>query len=274
MNRSDENAVRKSIEGLGPNPSARQILDAITNTKTYSPEAKQNVLSNYFGVEKFEELKRHALESEKLEAERNKIQEETTNLKRQLEETEKTRKQQIEANDALSLIDFSNLGQEEKELLRNKVRNNEISLSAIKEIIKPNKSKEKMFETEEAKNTAQKAYNRLAELIPDVGASGAITSNLGGKTAQSYGEFTSLTGALESFLVEMVNRGTLSNTRFKYITETLLPKPSDSQATIKGKLQGLATVLDLDESILEGKKKERQEVPDSKGRPSLTSFER
>ncbi len=69
MNRSDEAALQKSLGSLGPNPSARQILDTITNTKTYSPEAKQNVLKNYLGVAEFENLKKKAQKQEKREEE-------------------------------------------------------------------------------------------------------------------------------------------------------------------------------------------------------------
>jgi hypothetical protein len=58
MNRSDENAVRKAIQDLGPDADARAILDALTNVKTYSPAAKQQALSNFLGVENFNELKK------------------------------------------------------------------------------------------------------------------------------------------------------------------------------------------------------------------------
>lgn len=56
QNRSDENALQKSIADLGPNPKARDVLDAITKTKTYSPESKQNLLKNYLGVSEFETM--------------------------------------------------------------------------------------------------------------------------------------------------------------------------------------------------------------------------
>ncbi|MDE2106824.1 MAG: hypothetical protein KGL39_56940, partial [Patescibacteria group bacterium] len=67
MNRTDENAVKKAISDLGPNATARDILNALTNVKTYGNEAKQQALSNYLGQEQFEEIKRKAKESESLE---------------------------------------------------------------------------------------------------------------------------------------------------------------------------------------------------------------
>lgn len=107
-------------------------------------------------------------------------------------------------------------------------------------------------EEQEAHQLTQNAFNRLVDLYPSLGRGSDILGYFGGKTAEKSGEFTSLTGALESHLVEMVNRGTLSNTRFKYITENLLPKPTDTRDTIKGKLKGLAQILNLDMGKLGG----------------------
>ena len=244
QNRADEMALQKAISGLGDNPTPRQILDAVTNTKTSNPAAKQNLFKNYLGAAEFEEVKRHA-----------KASEEVNGLKNTLSETQAKAKQQADMNDALTLIDSAKIPHEEKEVLREKAKKGEASFNAIKEVLKPNKEDIKNKEEEKTQNITQKAFNDIAELIPDVGVSGIVTSKFGGDTAKAYSKFTSLTGALEALLVEKVNRGALSNTRFKYITETLLPKPSDSQADIRGKLEGLATILELDPSVLTGKEK-------------------
>lgn len=99
---------------------------------------------------------------------------------------------------------------------------------------------------------AQKAYNRMAELLKkgNIGYGSGIYALTGGKTAEDIGEFSSLSGALESILKDKVSKGVLSKDRFNYIVETLLPKPTDRQATIKGKLKGLAEILELDSSVL------------------------
>jgi hypothetical protein len=123
------------------------------------------------------------------------------------------------------------------------------------------KENKKLGEEDKAQKVTQKAFDNIAALVPKVGRSGIITSKLGGETAGAYSEFTSLTGALEALLVDKVSRGTLSNARFKYITETLLPKPSDSQEDIKGKLKGVATILELDPSSLGLKKSDQKEDP-------------
>lgn len=263
QNRSDEMALQKAIGGLGKNPSPRDILDAVTKTQTYSPASKQNLFKNYLGAAEFEEVQRS-----------HKANEEIAGLKKSLDDTKEKAKIDADRNDALTLIDSSHLPHDEKEVLRTKIKNGEASFKAIKEILKPNKEDIKNKEEAKAKESTQKTFNRIVDLIPKVGRSGIVTSMLGGETANAYSEFTSLTGGLESFLVEMVNRGTLSNTRFKYITETLLPKPSDSQQDIRGKMQGLAQILQLDPSQLGAESKEAAPAQGENKRPPLTSFER
>lgn len=120
------------------------------------------------------------------------------------------------------------------------------AVSKIKSVKEEKEEKE-----EESKKVTQEAFNDIAKLVNKAGRGTGFLSMFGGENARTLGEFTSLTGALESLLVEKVNRGALSNTRFKYITETLLPKPTDPQNKIKGKLKGLATILGLDATELE-----------------------
>lgn len=84
MGRADELAIQKAVQELGPNPSPRDILNAVTNTKTYSPESKQNVFKNYLGVGEYEQMQR------KLDIEQGKIKakEEADALKRETERTQ------------------------------------------------------------------------------------------------------------------------------------------------------------------------------------------
>ncbi|MCF1193333.1 hypothetical protein LRR18_17220, partial [Mangrovimonas sp. AS39] len=65
------------------------------------------------------------------------------------------------------------------------------------------------------------------------------------------------------------------NARFEYITQTLLPKPTDTQDEIKGKMKGLALVLDLDPSGIGGGILQNKPSSGSVGsnqRPPLSSF--
>jgi hypothetical protein len=72
-NRSDESAIRRAIEKLPEKATPRELLNAITNTKTYSPESKQNALRNYLGVSRYEELEKQHRNQESIAKERNRI---------------------------------------------------------------------------------------------------------------------------------------------------------------------------------------------------------
>jgi hypothetical protein len=258
-------ALQKAIMDLGENPPADKLLNAILSTKTHNNKAKQDFFGNALQVENFKEMQRHAKKTEEI-----------SGLKNTQAKAKEDAKKLDDKNNSLTLLDAAKIPHEEKKVLREKIENGEASYDAIKEVLKPNKEDIKNKEEVKAKNQTQKVFNRLVDLIPSVGISGTLTSKLGGETAKAYSEFTSLTGGLESFLVEMVNKGTLSNVRFKYITETLLPKPNDSQNDIKGKMEGLATILDLDPSALQGEKgaEKTQSAKGENKRPPLTSFER
>jgi hypothetical protein len=105
-------------------------------------------------------------------------------------------------------------------------------------------------------DVGQKSFDRMSELLKSnrLGRGSGFLSMFGGQTGKDVGEFTALTGGLESMLVDMVSRGTLSNTRFDYIKNTLLPNPGDPDDVIEGKLKGLAQILNLDASSLIGNK--------------------
>jgi hypothetical protein len=123
--------------------------------------------------------------------------------------------------------------------------------------------------SKETQEVGQKAFNGMVKLLKrgNLGRGSGVMSLLGGKTAKESGEFTSLSGGLEAMLVDKVSRGTLSNTRFDYIKNNLLPVSTDSDAVIEGKLTGLAEILGLDASELTGNK------ASGKGnKPPLTSF--
>ena len=110
------------------------------------------------------------------------------------------------------------------------------------------KNQQQRSEQEEGKKIAQESLDRMSDLLKsgNLGFGSKLKSKaFGGQTAEDVGEFESLSGALEALLVDKVSRGTLSNARFKYITETLLPKPNDRQATIQGKLKALSKELGL-----------------------------
>ncbi len=139
-------------------------------------------------------------------------------------------------------------------------------MSANKKI--SNTKEEKLKEEEKSKEVTQKAFNEIAQLIPKAGVGTSALSVFGGENAKTLGKFSSLTGALEALLVEKVNRGALSNTRFEYITKTLLPKATDTQAEIRGKMEGLAVILELDPSELQNLDKKKPKKKEQKSTES------
>ncbi len=127
------------------------------------------------------------------------------------------------------------------------------------------KNQQKEIQEEESKDIAQSSLDRMSDLLKEgrLGLGSKVKGKLlGGETAESVGEFESLSGALEALLVDKVSRGTLSNARFRYITETLLPKPNDREAAIKGKLKALSKELKLNlpESLSQSSKSKGSDV--------------
>lgn len=127
---------------------------------------------------------------------------------------------------------------------------------AVKALGTIQKARGQMQEEGQLRQLGQQSFNRMAEILQggNLGRSAHITRHFGGDASEDIGEFESASGALESMLVDMVSRGTLSNARFKYITETLLPKATDTEGTIRGKMKALGPMLGLDVSGLEDKK--------------------
>ena len=84
--RSDENALQKAIADLGENPSAMEMWNAISKTKTYSNEPKQNLLKEFLGVSQVEEFKRKAQENERIHEEKFAEQKRSTSKKEEQRE--------------------------------------------------------------------------------------------------------------------------------------------------------------------------------------------
>jgi len=149
---------------------------------------------------------------------------------------------------------FKELGFDEGQLktLVNSGISPEIMISAMKANASIQKAK---AGAEDQKKIAQDAFNRQSELLKkgNIGLGSKYKAVLlGGEAAEDVGEFESLGGSMESMLKDKVSKGVLSQARFKYIIETLLPKANDRDRTIRGKLKALAQQLDLDPSALTG----------------------
>ena len=66
---SDQKALKKAIEDLGPNASGEDIVKAITRVNVYDPESKKQMIEGYVGLEKVK------TEKAKIEAKQKKDQE-------------------------------------------------------------------------------------------------------------------------------------------------------------------------------------------------------
>ena len=184
----------------------------------------------------------------------------------QLGQSAMDRKRQLNENQMRSQEDetISRLLGEEFHGINDPALRKAIVESKLKGQVEQQKAFGKQFSEQQEhgriKDTAQRSFNTMASLLKEgrLGMGSGVKSTLfGGQTAEDSGQFQSAAGGLEAILVDMVSRGTLSNARFKYITETLLPKPTDREKEIKGKMKALAEMLDLDPSELTGSGKSK-----------------
>ena len=86
QDRTDEMALQKAIGALPKDYTPRQLLDALTNTKTYSPASKQTAFKNLVGVAEFEEMQTKNKQAKEAKDRELDIKEDANN------KTKKTRK--------------------------------------------------------------------------------------------------------------------------------------------------------------------------------------
>lgn len=157
MNRSDEKAIQKAVSDLGPNPGARDLLNAITNTKTYSPAAKQQVLKNYMGIEEFEETKRKAKAQEEIEM--KKIEAATQKAQ------QKAIQDQQKSDQLNTMLENTDLPQDEKDQL--KEAPNDVKTAAYKDWYKSKHTNKKLTPLESRIMTKQAdEYMDIQKYLP------------------------------------------------------------------------------------------------------------
>lgn len=248
MNRSDEKALQKAVSELGPNPSPRDVLNAVTNTKAYSPAAKQQMLKNYLGVSQFEELQRQHDQTKELAEAKNTIEENKISQSKEKQQTERTQVQTV--------VDQLNLPDEQKQAL-----GKSLSLKGaedlLKEQLKPPKEKEEKLTPFERKLQEKNAeeYINLSKEIPkiestlgdiayarklsdELGVTGAALGAVGlsGKAKELEGvSFT-----LMEPIVKIFNpSGPIAQQKLKMIQDKYVIKASDAPWTKKAKLDSL-----------------------------------
>lgn len=97
---ADEMALQKAVGDLPPNAAPKDVLNAILKTKTYSPEAKQQLFKNVMGVAEYEQAQQ-------------KLQNEAAN--KQAKQAEKDQKEETNRASAKALISQSDLAPEQKQ---------------------------------------------------------------------------------------------------------------------------------------------------------------
>jgi hypothetical protein len=234
IGRSDENAIRKSIMDLGEKPSGRQILDALTNTKTYSNESKQQALSNYLGVERFEQLQKNY----------------------QIEQDREDRDRKRRTSAAIELTKNSTLPDEAKERIIGALDSGEIDPGGIGEIVNTNEKANKKTPAEVEQANKQKTIKEGLKTIKrmrEIGSKGRlgigsnITRYFSDAIQEDYGEYEQSGKSL----IQLSTNIPIRNQReFNILAENLYdPSIPDSQR--KGILNALQNILEgsLDEQV-------------------------
>lgn len=97
---------------------------------------------------------------------------------------------------------------------------------------------------QESENPAQGVFNEMSRMVaqnlPGIGIS--LTGGIGPEASENRAMFNSMRSRLEGALLPLVNKGALSKERFNFILDQI-PKASDRQRTIVGKLRGLSQAL-------------------------------
>lgn len=244
QNRADEMALQKTIGGLGDNPTPRQILDAVTGTKTYNPQSKQNLFKNYLGAAQFEEIqKQHkAVSNEK-------------KLKQDLDEAKAKAVKRTEKGNAEAVIDASEISEEEKQVLRSKIEDEEIDLKGVKEVVKPKKTATNDFEKGLAKENV-KSYTKSQEDLTDADRAlrdlqrvDELREKLSGpagyvKAFNPFNEDAAEINALGFGVIKPIVKifnpsGPIAQKKLEQLEKKYGIHATDSSATIKGKTAAL-----------------------------------
>lgn len=253
QNRSDEMALQKAIGGLGDNPTPRQILDAVTNTKTYNPASKQNLFKNYLGAAEFEEVQKKNKDAREIK--------DAENIRKGIEDKQKKEKETAES---MALLDSSELGDEEKTALRDQVEQGKLGYRAVKDLVKPKKadstsafekslSKEHVkqyVEAEKAIVQSQRNLNdldRIEELNKQVGPLDAINP-----FSEEASELEALGFGVIEPIVKIFNpSGPIAQKKLEQLQNRYGIKKLDSAATIRGKSSALRRYANYAKDIAE-----------------------
>jgi len=144
--------------------------------------------------------------------------------------------------------------------LRQGITPNELLQNAQKMAIINQKQKtqeQKILESENLESKSLESSQRVFDIaskmlkknVPGIGISPLTKVGASRKGVQNRATFDTLRSKFEAALLPMVNKGTLAKERFNFLL-SLVPKASESQRSIAGKLFALGKELGLDTSEL------------------------
>lgn len=160
MDRTDEDTLKKAVEALPKDASPRDILNAVTSAKTYSPKAKQKLFENYLGVAEMEQLKAKE-QARKDEAEKKEEK------KREADETKK-KEERTKVEGLVKMLPLDEVPEQQREEER-KILGETLDLKQAQKLIEKSLSPKKENLTEFEKGIIHanvKEYENLAHEIP------------------------------------------------------------------------------------------------------------
>lgn len=255
MHRTDEKSVRKAIMDLGDKPSARQILDALTNAKTYGTQAKQNAFSNYLGADKLQELKQQhktAEDNKKLDRDRKNVA-------------------------ALELLQGSELDDEVKGRVSQQLKSGQFDPEGVESLIKEARAEKKPPSPAEVKHKEHQSHvkqgintiNRMRKIGSNgnLGIGSGVLRYLNHNTARDYGEYEQLGKSLIQLSTTIPIR---NRQEFETLAENLY-NPSIQDAEREGILNAMQQLL---EGSLEASMPQEKQAEKSTERKPLSAFKR
>lgn len=248
--RSDEMALKRSLESLGDDADPRDVMKAIIGTNTYSKEAKDTALKNYIGAENFALAQKKAANEEKrLEAQFKKQQDDAVKRDEDRKVANELKQAQVEETKR------HNIAQEENAKTKNDLIANKPEPQTYLDKLKTRA----YFEEENQLDKdlpllldAKKNLEEVERLSNEMGWLGAMKkyTSEDGKTLEALA-FTSLQPIVKLFNPS----GTLAVKKLEMMTDMYLVKPTDSPMTRQGKIIALKTLNNQAIERLQDRKK-------------------
>jgi len=113
------------------------------------------------------------------------------------------------------------------------------------------KQKEKAEKEYNTRMASQGSFDDMVDLTQKLGYSFFENPNLSPTKGKERAQFEASKGSLIGDIKDRVNKGILSNQKFNYIKNELLPSHKDTQEVKIGKLKAVAKELNLDSSSLD-----------------------